>query len=135
MNKAGMQKQNKIRLVILLLTPPVLCGAIYLFLYVLPAVPCPIRQMSGLLCPGCGMSRALGEMVHLHFIKSILYNPLAVVAAVLGIGFYVQAWLRLFGSRRRFMPTNKWVYIILSIVFLVYCVLRNVPAFSFLSIA
>ena len=135
MNKARLTKQNKIRLAVLLLIPFVLGGAVYTFLYLVPAFPCPVRHMTGVLCPGCGMSRALGEMVHLHFIKSILYNPLAMVSAVLGISFYVQEWFLFFGSRKRFMPTNKWVYIILGIIFLAYCILRNMPVFSFLSIA
>ena len=135
MNKARLTKQNKIRLSLLLLLPVLLCGAVYVFLYILPPFPCPVLHMTGFLCPGCGMSRALGEMVHLHFIKSILYNPLAMVLAVLGIGFYVQEWFLFFGSRKRFMPTNKWIYIIISIIFLAYCILRNMPVFSFLSIA
>lgn len=135
MNKARLTKQNKIRLSLLLLLPVLLCGAVYVFLHILPPFPCPVRHMTGFLCPGCGMSRALGEMVQFHFTKSILYNPLAVILAVLGISFYVQEWFLFFGSRKRFMPTNKWVYIIISIIFLAYCILRNMPVFSFLSIA
>lgn len=135
MNAVSGNKQNKIRLAVLLLIPFVLGGAVYTFLYLVPAFPCPVRHMTGFLCPGCGMSRALGEMVQLHFFKSILYNPLAVILAVLGIGFYVQEWFVFFGSRKRFMPKNKWVYIIISIIFLAYCILRNMPVFSFLSIA
>lgn len=37
---------------------------------------CPIRYLTGLSCPGCGMTRAALAVMHLEFRKAFYYHPL-----------------------------------------------------------
>ena len=52
------------------------------------AIGCPIKFMTGLSCPGCGMSRAWLAAATLHFEEAFAYHPLfwtipvIVIAAV-----------------------------------------------------
>ena len=40
------------------------------------AIPCLFYRFTGFLCPGCGNSRALYALAHLHFIEALRYNYL-----------------------------------------------------------
>jgi hypothetical protein len=38
---------------------------------------CPFRYLTGLPCPGCGLTRGLSSLLHLHFARAFDYHPLA----------------------------------------------------------
>lgn len=52
--------------------------------------PCPFRAMTGLDCPGCGMSRAARALLRGHLDSALSYNVLLVVA----VPFITYLYLR-----------------------------------------
>ncbi len=90
---------------------------------------CVFHQMTGLWCPGCGLTRGTYELLHGHIGSAFGYNiftPLALVAIVVAW----MAWLRVSWGRPAFrMPpwAGRWVVIALPVLIIVYGVLRNVP--------
>ena len=40
---------------------------------------CPFHKLTGYQCPGCGMQRALHEILHGNFKTAFLYNPLPFI--------------------------------------------------------
>ncbi|MDD4150789.1 MAG: DUF2752 domain-containing protein [Bacteroidales bacterium] len=38
-------------------------------------LPCPVKQVTGLPCPGCGMQRAIIELIRGNIIESIISYP------------------------------------------------------------
>src|SRR3954467_1954768 len=49
-------------------------------------LPCPLRTLTGVPCPLCGMTTSVEHMVHGHPLAALAANPagpLAVVAAIL----------------------------------------------------
>ncbi|MCI0351413.1 MAG: DUF2752 domain-containing protein [Acidobacteriales bacterium] len=42
---------------------------------------CPIYHWTGLLCPGCGATRALHALLHGELVAAFLLNPLLVLLA------------------------------------------------------
>ncbi|WP_349855751.1 DUF2752 domain-containing protein [Bacteroides cellulosilyticus] len=40
---------------------------------------CPFRQLTGLLCPGCGSQRAIHQLLNGHLFSAIQYNAFLVV--------------------------------------------------------
>ncbi len=60
------------------------------------SIPCVFRRITGLKCPGCGITRAFIKAVHFDFIGMFRCNPVAV-----GIIFML---LILFFVRIIFMP-------------------------------
>lgn len=40
---------------------------------------CPFRQLTGLLCPGCGSQRAIHQLLNGHLLAAVRYNAFVVV--------------------------------------------------------
>jgi hypothetical protein len=40
---------------------------------------CLIKELFGIPCPGCGILRSISELGHLHFLKSLQYNPVGII--------------------------------------------------------
>lgn len=98
-------------------------------------IPCPVYQLTGLYCSGCGASRALRSVLHLDFYQAIRYN--AVFTAVLPIlaayfSALIISYIR-FGEDRiskRIPLKILWFFVAAAVI---YGILRNIPAFSFLA--
>ena len=93
---------------------------------------CAFHDISGLNCPGCGLTRMVKALVAGELYQAMRFNPLAffgapilAVIAALGIKDYIN-YGRL-GNK-----VEKCV-IAVVIVVLVYGVLRNTPMFYLLS--
>ena len=57
--------------VALILTLAVYCGVTFAL-----KIPCPIKFLTGISCPGCGMSRACLSALCLDFEQAFSYHPL-----------------------------------------------------------
>ena len=61
---------------LILLHIALLAGVLlYMTVMVKLRIYCPIRYVTGIPCPGCGMSRALGCLLRLNIIGSLRCNP------------------------------------------------------------
>jgi len=94
---------------------------------------CQFHRLTGLNCPGCGMTRALYALLHGDFVTALQDNALLVIAIPVGLARGGWFATRKPDERRAatFFPT-RWVWP-LMIITLVFTVLRNLPAFAFLS--
>lgn len=94
---------------------------------------CEFHQLTGLNCPGCGGTRAVYELLHGHVLRAVQDNALVILGLT---GLAVRAaW---FGTKKFLhRPTGPFLrpelFWPLLVVALVFTVLRNLPAFSFLS--
>jgi hypothetical protein len=52
---------------------------------------CPLRLVTGVPCPFCGMTRGVVAAVHGDVIGSLVFNPGAIVLLLLGVALLV-AW-------------------------------------------
>lgn len=129
-------KKNIIRLIFLIL-PFVLAVLFYIFysriLAVVASLPVCIFNRIGLLCPGCGNTRAVIAIAHGHLVESIFYNPSMLILLIFFVLFYIEQACALFGKKIKLVPRKAWFYIVLAVLLTLYFVLRNVPAFSWLT--
>jgi hypothetical protein len=90
---------------------------------------CQFHRLTGLNCPGCGMTRALYALLHGNFYDALHDNALFVG----GIIFFAVrgAWFWWKKPATNFFPAH-WLWVLL-VVALVFTVLRNLPPFAFLS--
>jgi hypothetical protein len=89
--------------------------------------PCPFHALTGLLCPGCGTTRALHELLHGHWSAAMTLNPLttlflpvACAAIVFSLGSAVA------GKPWRIGFPRAGIYPALAAT-LVFGVWRNIP--------
>ena len=89
-------------------------------------IGCPLYQLTGLQCPGCGNSRAAMALLRLDFAASFSYNPLFLPQ----IGYI--AWVYLYscvsyvkGKRFTYTPPVPALDIAFLIICLLWGVVRN----------
>ena len=56
--------------------------------------PCLFAEITGLPCPGCGLTRATSTLLHGDWLTSWQFHPFAVCFALLGILVVAAAFLR-----------------------------------------
>jgi len=61
---------------------------------------CPVALLTGVACPGCGMSRAIAWMFRGNLERSVGYHPLAPLVIVIGMVAVVWALGRRFRGWR-----------------------------------
>jgi hypothetical protein len=94
---------------------------------------CMFHELTGLNCPGCGMTRASYALLHGNLMIALKDNALFVIS-LLGLA----AWgTRIVWQKARNRPATfqipakvLWLLLILSIVF---AAVRNLPGFEWLS--
>lgn len=92
---------------------------------------CPIKEITNLYCPGCGITRMLLSLLKLDFIKAFNYNPLVFISLPIGLYLYIDYLIKKDKSLYKKIPEKIWYIVI--IIFIVYGILRNIPAFDFLA--
>ena len=113
-----------------------LCAAGYAFLllYTPVSIPCPFHALTGLYCPGCGVSRMSLALLRLDLTAALRANAaLCLLLPALALlflwrgGHYLRTgeW-----ATPRWLSSLLWVMIALLLLF---GVLRNLPALSFLA--
>jgi hypothetical protein len=94
---------------------------------------CQFHALTGLYCPGCGGTRAVYQLLHGRVLPALKDNALFVLAlpalAVWGGRFVVQK-LRNQQTAFQLRPKIFWLFLVVALVF---TILRNLPAFAWLS--
>ena len=88
---------------------------------------CLFHRTTGLLCPGCGATRALHQLLHGHWLEAFRMNALLVTALP-----FIGVWAIRHGLRKyrgepisvRFRPVWFWSALAVAMLF---GVLRNLP--------
>ncbi len=123
----SMKKKIIIAIFLLLLLIIYLLLGNYFHLY----IDCPIKKITGLYCPGCGITRMLLSILKLDFYQAFRYNPLVFISLPFFIFFLLESITTKKEPLYNKIPTKIWVIII--IIFVIYGILRNIPFFDFLS--
>lgn len=88
--------------------------------------PCLFYRFTGLYCAGCGVSRALHDILNGHVWAGFRMNPLAVAALPFLIGWLAAATVRhLRGKPLPRLPS--WLPWVAIAVIVLFTVARNLP--------
>lgn len=91
-------------------------------------LPCPFHALTGLWCPGCGTTRALGDLTRGDIAAAASSNVVAVVVAVGALAVWaLWLWARCTGRPLEFPRFNRPTVIVLIAVLTVFTVVRNTP--------
>ncbi len=97
--------------------------------------PCLILSSTGYYCAGCGTQRMIASLLQGDFPGAFRQNPLMFFLLPLA-GIYAAAEaVRYVGKKRPLWKSRAFLPVLLVLLFLslLFTVLRNLPAFSFLA--
>lgn len=112
-------------------------GIIYVLLAFFTGIgiPCFLYEATGLLCPGCGLSRMVFAILRLDFYTAFRMNGLMFILSPFLAVFIGYAMYCYISDRPNLMVKKipKAIYIIIIASVIIFGILRNIPAFSFLA--
>jgi hypothetical protein len=93
---------------------------------------CAVHDLFHIYCPGCGGTRAVYLLLHLHPVQSFLYHPLVVFVALILAMYEIGAVITLIrrDGRRYYYLKDWFCYVALGII-IVNWVLRNILLIQF----
>lgn len=106
-------------------------GLFYIFLCTVagrPLIPCLFHEVTGLYCPGCGVSRMCLALFRLDFQAAFLANPVILMLLPAGLIIALQMMVR-YVKTGTHLPTRTQtviIYFMISIL-LLFGLLRNLP--------
>ena len=93
---------------------------------------CPLYSLTGIACPGCGLTRGFHALFHGDVLAALDYNAMIPAFAILFGAFFVSMFLVAVRGRglsqRFYAPRLMWVFLVSLAVF---GLLRNIPLFPF----
>lgn len=102
------------------------CLVLYIGIYLLTdhGIPCVFRMITGLQCPGCGMTRALGALARGNLAEAVGYNLLSVTLCPLVLGYLILKSVK-------YIKSGSEEFSAFEILFLVFCFIFCVLYFMF----
>ncbi len=96
-------------------------------------LPCVFHEITGLYCPGCGISRMSMSLISFHWSDAFRYNQvlflLMPVFLLLSISLLIQ-YIRRGNSKPS--QRQRQVLIAINVILVIYGVIRNLPWFDYL---
>ena len=103
-------------------------GFIYLFIFKKfnIGIPCVFRKLTGYICPGCGMTHALAEILNGNYKSAWEYNALSITALPIICVYLLYRWIK--ENLQKGDGFEIWEYLLLAVLFataLAYGFIRN----------
>lgn len=95
------------------------------------AIACVFYEITGLYCPGCGITRSILSLIDGDIYQAFRYNPIIFIDIPLIIITSIIDFI--YKDNKKVKKVTNAIYIMLLIITLVFGVLRNIPYFSFLA--
>lgn len=95
------------------------------------AIACVFYEITGLYCPGCGITRSILSLIDGDIYQAFRYNPIIFIDIPLIMITSIIDFI--YKDNKKVKKVTNVIYIMLLIITLVFGVLRNIPYFSFLA--
>jgi hypothetical protein len=118
--------------------PPAIIAAVAILLLRFPPAQysfyprCPIHDLLGLECPGCGATRAIAALLRGHFAEALHFNSLVTLLLLFAAAYGVLCYSRLLQRKplRLPQPPPAIIYTALTLA-AIFTVIRNLPQRTF----
>ena len=94
-------------------------------------IPCVFYEITGLYCPGCGITRLCLSLFEGDVYQAFRYNPIIFIdLPILFILFVLNIFLK---KNKNIKKITDVIIIFLATITIIFGVIRNIPIFSFLA--
>lgn len=94
-------------------------------------IPCVFYEITGLYCPGCGITRLCLSLFEGDIYQAFRYNPIIFIdLPILFILFVLNIFLK---NNKNIKKITDVIIIFLAAITIIFGVIRNIPIFSFLA--
>lgn len=130
-------KRAQFRRAVVVLTVTAIIGVLVLLIVYSKVVfdigvICPIHEILGLECPGCGGTRMALALLELDFYQAFRYNPFLFIALPICGIIYVWQMFTYIKSNKLWSKLDIFL-IIYAIALCAFGIIRNMPLFSYLA--
>lgn len=95
-------------------------------------IPCFFYTMTGIKCPGCGITRMSIAFLHGDYKKAFYYNQvLPFLLPVIGILFCLPVYRFIRYGEYRYTKIETGIGIGLIVLLLLYAIIRNLPFYPY----
>jgi Protein of unknown function (DUF2752) len=97
--------------------------------------PCPLRELTGIWCPGCGLTRGVHAFLNADLATSFGFNLFAPLLVVAVAYWWIANAARAFTGHRppKLIRNSRTTTIAVLSVVLLFTVARNLPPFRVLA--
>ena len=127
--KADFEKAKRKKHVLRTLAEFMALGFIYLVWLKIThlGIPCPIRLVTGYLCPGCGLTHLVLALLRGDLHAAFQANAFLMVIAPFALVYYIyRTLLYIEHGRREFSPAESVIFAILLVAAIAFGIWRNV---------
>ena len=90
-------------------------------------IPCVFHMITGLLCPGCGVSRMIISIFHGDFVSAYYYNRLIFISSPIFIILFIDYVIKtIMNKKPLYMKIPNIVYYIYLVLLIIFMILRNI---------
>ena len=92
---------------------------------------CGFYSTFGILCPGCGLTRATLCVANGKFLSSFLFHPIPMYGLIIFFTFFIKNLLYILtnGKIKDLEFKDWWVYVALALV-IINCLVKNILFFN-----
>ncbi len=95
-------------------------------------IPCLFRRVTGLKCPGCGVSRMIMSLLRLDFAAAFEYNAVLLCLMLPLLSVTILFLIRYVRTGNRALTRGENALLrVLAAVLIVWGVVRNLPGITF----
>ena len=125
-----MVKNIKIKIMISLIVILLCTSFFFLYTKINIFIPCIFHELTGLYCPGCGITRCLIAIIKLDFMQAFRYNMLVFILLPIFIFIGIKKYYCWLLNKQCILFSNRF-YITLAIITILFGILRNIfPVFA-----
>lgn len=98
------------------------------------AIPCVFHLVTGLYCPGCGVTGMIISLLHFDFFGAFKHNFAIMAGLPVLLYLFIAILVRYIKTGQTTLTgfQNILLYILIG-YFIVFAILRNIPYFDFLA--
>lgn len=102
-------------------------------IYDIEIIFCPFYKLTGLCCPGCGITRMIESIIMGKFYQAFRYNPLMFILSPFLLIYLICRIIEIIKKKNIFTDKiNNKIWICLLVIVILFGIIRNIPGFEFL---